>query len=661
MPSFFSRLPVIVSALALFLLVTASANAEPGWMNDAIRNAKAITPHEDAPAIVLSKHIETNISSDGKVKSKVRLVSKILSPAGSEYAVLQESESSIRDVKGLKGWLVKANGEKQTLDKEHVARFGMEQETGYYHDAFLLSAVFPDAVSGDVVAYEYDVIEKGSYDCLCQSFQFQRSIPVVSTRYEVTVPHDWKLRMSGQNLEPVEDSTGEDIFVWKSGYLPYRPDEPHMPSWGEVARRVEYCCYDPFNEGTPTLKDWSDVSEWARSIHDPAAAPDDSIRGQVHRLCQGLTTTEDKLNAIAAYVRDEIRYVAVEIGIGRFQPRPAGSTFLNRYGDCKDKATLLRAMLTEAGIPSVPVLANAGHRVDPDFPSAFQFNHVILAIPLDSLPGLEPMPKASADGWLFFDPTHTYLSLGRLPSVLHGSLAMPFSSDDTVLCELPALAPSDRYRRYDAVARLSEDYVLEAEVTITDYGNWAADMRRKNATTATKDQTEDLVRRFARSIQDVALDNYSTGDDADSAWAKFTLRGKPMLTQAGELCLIKADFFHADVPDDFSEKERVHPIWFGRSALVETNINWILPGGLSFEAGHDVIADSCAAASIVCETAAEGNNLDLKSVTTYFGKQMPVEEYSQARSFDRKTGAATRYRAIITKDQDGADENQDSL
>jgi hypothetical protein len=238
---------------------------------------------------------------------------------------------------------------------------------------------------------------------------------------------------------------------------------------------------------------------------------------------------------------------------------------------------------------------------------------------------------------------------------------MPFSKDDTTLCRLPWLDPEDRRRRYDAVARLSDDYAFEAEVTITDYGNWASATRRESATTASKDQIDKLTERFAASVQNVTLENYQTGGDTDSAWTSFILKGQPTITEAGELCLLKADFFHGDSPDDFSKKEREHPIWFGGPALVETHISWSLPDGMSFEPGSDVIADSCAGASLRCETTAEGGNLEFTTVTTYYGEQMPPENYDQARSFDRKSDSATRYRAIITKDTDEASNETDSL
>ena len=62
---------------------------------------------------------------------------------------------------------------------------------------------------------------------------------------------------------------------------------------------------------------------------------------------------------LAEFVQQDIRYVGIELGIGGFQPHPAPDVFSHRYGDCKDKATLVRTMLREIGVDSYYVLINA--------------------------------------------------------------------------------------------------------------------------------------------------------------------------------------------------------------------------------------------------------------------------------------------------------------
>ena len=79
----------------------------------------------------------------------------------------------------------------------------------------------------------------------------------------------------------------------------------------------------------------------------------------------------------------QIRYVGVSFGIGRFRPHSASEVLANQYGDCKDKHTLLAAMLAAAGLHADPVLIGAGIRFNSAVPSPESFNHLITHLTLD--------------------------------------------------------------------------------------------------------------------------------------------------------------------------------------------------------------------------------------------------------------------------------------
>src|SRR5208283_3003611 len=98
-----------------------------------------------------------------------------------------------------------------------------------------------------------------------------------------------------------------------------------------------------------------------------------------------------KIQALAAFVQDDIRYVAIELGIGGYQPHAAADVLRHRYGDCKDKATLLSAMLREIGVASYYVIINSERgSLTTAAPPNIEFNHAILAIALPD--GVDPAP-----------------------------------------------------------------------------------------------------------------------------------------------------------------------------------------------------------------------------------------------------------------------------
>ena len=92
------------------------------------------------------------------------------------------------------------------------------------------------------------------------------------------------------------------------------------------------------------------------------------------RTHPALTTDDAKVDAIYNYVSTQIRYIAVSFGIGRLQPHTAAEVFRNRYGDCKDKHTLLQAMLAAEKIEAEPVLIHSSMRLNPGLPIPSQFD-----------------------------------------------------------------------------------------------------------------------------------------------------------------------------------------------------------------------------------------------------------------------------------------------
>ena len=83
-----------------------------------------------------------------------------------------------------------------------------------------------------------------------------------------------------------------------------------------------------------------------------------------------------------------------------------------KYGDCKDKATLLVTMLRAAGIPAYVALLNAGARMDvpAELPGMGLFDHAIVYVPAIAAKGSQAAMPA-----VWIDATDRYARLGQLP------------------------------------------------------------------------------------------------------------------------------------------------------------------------------------------------------------------------------------------------------
>jgi hypothetical protein len=98
---------------------------------------------------------------------------------------------------------------------------------------------------------------------------------------------------------------------------------------------------------------------------------------------KGLTDERAKIRAVYDLVVRKTRYVGLEFGIHGYQPYRTTQVFARKFGDCKDKASLLKVMLREIGVEASLVLARTrrGGDLDPEPASLAPFDHAIVYVP----------------------------------------------------------------------------------------------------------------------------------------------------------------------------------------------------------------------------------------------------------------------------------------
>jgi transglutaminase-like putative cysteine protease len=155
-------------------------------------------------------------------------------------------------------------------------------------------------------------------------------------------------------------------------------DIPLAPSERALAgRMVVHYSAQPLPQGDAL---WAMMGNWFQNLAAPSSEGTSEIAAKSCSLASSDADFTQRIQRVATFLQEEIRYAAIEIGIGGLQPHPATDVYRNRYGDCKDKATLLIAMLDAIGIRATWVLVDT-HRgfIDPRVPSV-DGNHAIAAI-----------------------------------------------------------------------------------------------------------------------------------------------------------------------------------------------------------------------------------------------------------------------------------------
>ena len=467
---------IVRRALALFALFacsTASYAARrpelPAWIRASIpAELPAVT--KDAKAVVLLDETLMNVGAGGVIETTSRRVVKILTAAGREengYAAVAFSNQNM--LRSFRAWSIDAKGnEYEVKERDAVETSSFDFEL--YSDVRMKAMRFPAADVGSVVAYEFTRTDRPFI--LESGWMFQEAIPVLRARLELSLPAGWSYTARWRNHPEVAPLRTAPL-VWELAELPGVAAEPRMPARYTLAGQVGLHFLPP---GTAERK-WSDIAGWYAALAAPRTLPTPAIQAKVKEL----TSDGDALRKLARFAQRDVRYVAVEIGIGGYQPHAAGEIFTNRYGDCKDKATLLRTMLMEVGVEALFVIVHTTRgSVDPAYASIGSFNHVISAIPVtaEQAKGLQAVVEHPKLGrLLLFDPTSTTTPFGLLPTYLQGSKGLLVTGDGGELIDLPAHAAEVNQLRRIAKLQLDANGTLSGAIEEIRTGSIAAEMR----------------------------------------------------------------------------------------------------------------------------------------------------------------------------------------
>ena len=138
-------------------------------------------------------------------------------------------------------------------------------------------------------------------------------------------------------------------YTWEMRNLAPIPPEPMSPSVANLSPRIEisYSPADKTQAVNRTFTSWADVSRWATSMHEGQVIVDDNVAAKARELTANAASELEKIRSIGNYVQN-LQYISIDIGVGHgngYRPRSSSLVLSRGYGDCKDKANLMRAML----------------------------------------------------------------------------------------------------------------------------------------------------------------------------------------------------------------------------------------------------------------------------------------------------------------------------
>jgi transglutaminase-like putative cysteine protease len=401
--------------------------------------------HPDADAVILDDEVELRLGMDvagNAIVDERRYVRELIlrEPATRLGRLSFAYDPAFEHLTALQARTIGSDG------KEHRRSLGDARDVpilngfAMYSDARALQLDLSPVSPGTVVEYRYTTRHTDwRFTQLQQTFEGR--YPIRHVRLAVSRPREWQVAVVAMRDNvtvaappSAENSDGARLTTtWELRDVPALAPEPFSPSLGEraltvVVRPVHY------RDARGDVDAPTDARQLSAHLYELTRAAASSSR--VSELADEITldVAPDAMarsRRLYEWVRDQISYCAIEIGVGGWQPHAADEVARLRYGDCKDKANLLHDLLAAVGITSDLTVLYAHDGLPARYEAiARRSNHAILRI---HLPGKT----------LLVDPTASPVPFGRLPFSDQEADVLPLARDGAALEQAPSSRAAD--------------------------------------------------------------------------------------------------------------------------------------------------------------------------------------------------------------------------
>ncbi len=369
---------------------------------------------EDQAAYLLDDGV-VRLEADGRGTRTYRQIVQILKPSAVERWQEQTFGYSPSHEKLTINWIrvVRPDGSVVSAKPSHVQDSDVPAETDdpVYSDRRVRRVSLSGVAPGTIIDYSYTTEElkpflPGDY---FNSWSVSTGLQVARSRYVVDLPAAVTPRLHERNLnfQRVErTANGRRVYTWATANLPKVKAEALAADSNDVYMSVAV--------SSPTT--WEGIARWYAGLARPNSVASPFVTAKVDSLVRGATTRLDSIRAVHKWVAQDIRYVAIDLGMSGYQPRKPDKVVRTGFGDCKDKATLFVAALDHLGIPAFPVVLNSTGGVRREMPSIHQLDHEIAAV-------------RTTGGYEFVDLTADLVPYGDLPSPERGEFGLVVHPD----------------------------------------------------------------------------------------------------------------------------------------------------------------------------------------------------------------------------------------
>ncbi|PRP93837.1 hypothetical protein ENSA5_42400 [Enhygromyxa salina] len=626
------------------LLTTLGAAGDDVFTRYAVELEEVVAAADDGPepkswkgkdAAVLHRMIATRIGQSGLGERLDHRIIKILDERGIESQARHdfgyEPDESYVEVRRAR--VYRRDGRIEDIG---ITRHYSVGAAGYrmYYDQRGVAVQFPGLRVGDVVEVAFvrrDVASRNKFDEYYGDLVPLQSLePTRHLEYVLEAPADLKLHFNHKlDHEPGADGqTG--VYRLTRDDLAGLRSEADMPGWTEVADYLHVSTYAT----------WDEVGRWYWGLVEGQLLVDDAIQAGVAEALAALPKDADERDKVAALYRHvirETRYVGLEFGIHGYKPYRTTDIYNRRFGDCKDKASLLKVMLAEIGVASHLVLVRTRDlgTIDDSPASLSAFNHAIVYVPKYDL---------------FMDGTAEHSGAFELPAGDQGaSVVVIEDGEGASFRTIPYATPDQNRSEFEIGVRLGPEGSAEVDHDMTLVGTGAASWR---ATLEAKEQREELLtKQLSRTFPGIEVRSASFPGIDDvlapvRVEAKLSVPGWAQVQAAGQgseaaglrwrVLGHEVELLRSVAP----QARREQPLVLGVPNSEVRTIHYTLPRGLELSHTPKPSRVESPFGRFELEVEAEARSATITTSLEFSRPRVEPAEYEAFRDFLREVDAA---------------------
>lgn len=540
------------------------ADIKDPHLREIILKAPGAEEYPEAGAIVLLNERDCVIREDNTVMEKVHRIIKVLNVRGREkYGEIHiDYDSTYEAVEVDYARTIKPDGSIVGVGKKDIRDIDKWAGFPLYSNAKVKVISMPEVMENSIIEYQATIFTSKLINE--DDFQFSWDIkgfePYLRHRFKLTIPqgrpiniHYVRLKHQTPEVTQINNSL---IYEWKIDNISEIVAEPSMPPRRDISPSIM----------VSSFSSWEEFSLWWRGLTEGQPEPNPAISEKVRELIEGKETQKDKAKAIYHWVASRIRYVGLEFGIAGFKPHSAEEVFNNKYGDCKDKATLLLAMYKAAGIPAYYALIGTREmgKLEEDIPMS-QFNHAIVLAEIE-------------DSLVWMDPTAETASYADIPGADQEKLALVFFPEEARFLRVPLQEPERN--RMETVMRIDINPDASIDVELELLASGASAMGLRTLKYVKPAQRKQIVENWINSMAPGAkLKSYHFSDLEDLSVPvrlTATYSAPEYLKKTGDVWLFTIPGVEMDV-EIVGKEKRTYPVVFSTSSLSVDKAEIYLP------------------------------------------------------------------------------------